>query len=403
MKKTLILAVGLLMVMSLSSFASQTRTMVMGENHMVLVDDYNMFMFPGRVNNYPNLALGQFDNGDEFYNFGITWEFNDDNPWVLGTFISNEPEFGPENFWGSHIADFDEAPWDEPRRFQLLYGRQLFGQNFGFGLEAVRYGYEYEDTSFTEKESFSQYTFTFGLTEATTGQWDVAFLFGTGTWTNEEDGDKISEPSGFSDIGLAGRYFWVRNPKVTMVPHLGFMKSKRGVEHFQGTPTDATDDRIREWSSTSFELGIGFNYTPAPNVLAVFDIGFRSWNVTEDRSGDFYADDQKGEVTDSWVSVPYFNIGFEGEVFSWMDIRAGATGDLWSSKYTDEDKIGVTWKETYDDGDPDTYFGFGFHWGRLYLDTYSDPELILRGPNFIKGDDSGNDMNWEVSMTYEMF
>jgi len=405
MKKALILAIGLLMLFSISSFASETRTLVMGDNNMIMVDDYNIFMFPGRVNNYPNLALGEFDYnfGNEFYDFGITWQFNDDNPWVLGTFVSNEPEFGPENFWGSHIADFDATFWDEPRRFQLLYGRQLAGQNFGFGLEAVRYGYEYEDTSFTEKESFSQYTFTFGFTEATSGQWDVALQFMTGTWTNEEDGDNISEPKGFSDIGLAARYFMVRNPKVTMVPHFGVMISKRGVEHFQGTPTDDTDDRIREWSGTMFELGWGFNYTPAPNVLAVFDIGIQHEKVKEERSGGFYADDEKGEFTDSWTSVPYFRIGFEGEVFSWMDIRAGGTTHLWSSKYTYEDKVGVTWKETYDESDSDTYFGFGFHWDRLYIDTYTDPELLLDGFNFISGSEDAEDMNWKVSLTYEMF
>jgi len=90
MKKALILAIGLLMLFSISSFASETRTLVMGDNNMIMVDDYNIFMFPGRVNNYPNLALGEFDYnfGNEFYDFGITWQFNDDNPWVLGTFVS---------------------------------------------------------------------------------------------------------------------------------------------------------------------------------------------------------------------------------------------------------------------------------------------------------------------------
>ncbi|MCD6249846.1 MAG: hypothetical protein J7J98_05925 [candidate division Zixibacteria bacterium] len=404
MKKILILAVGLMMLMSLSSFASETRTMVMGENNMIMVDDYNMFMFPGRVNNYPNLVLGEFDyDSDELYDFGVTWQFNDDNPWVLGTFVSTEPEFGPENFWGSDIANFVVDIEDEPRRFQMLYGRQLAGYNFGFGLEAVRFGYEYEDTSWTEEVSFSQYTFTLGLTEATSGQWDVALQFMTGSWTNEEDGEKISEPSGFSDIGLAGRYFMVRNPKVTMVPHLSVMISKRGFEHYQGTPADNTDDRIREWTSTDFELGMGFNYTPAPKVLAVFDIGLQYSKVKEERSGGYYTADQQGEYTDSWTSIPYFKIGFEGEVLSWMDIRAGGTTHLWSSKYKYEDKVGETSEETYNEGDTDTYFGFGFHWGNLYIDTYTDPEIVLDGFNFISGSEDVEDLNWKVSMTYEMF
>jgi hypothetical protein len=379
----------------------------MGDNNLVMVDDGNIFRFPGRVNNYPDLVMGQFNFGDELYDLGITWQFNDDNPWVMGTFLATEPEFGPENFWGSDMSGFNRAPGDQPRRFRFLYGRQLAGQNFGFGLDAVRYSYEYEyadtDTSFTEKESFGQYTFTVGFTEATSGQWDVALQFMTGSWTSELDAETLTKPKGFSDIGLTARYFWVRNPKVTMVPHFRVMSSKRGVEDYQGTPADPDDDRIREWKNTMFELGIGFNYSPAPNILAVFDLGFQTDKIKEERSGGYYPDDAQGEMSNSWTSVPYFKIGFEGEVLDWLDVRAGATGNLWSSKYVIEDKIGETWKQTTNYHTPSTYFGFGFHWGRFYLDTYTDPELILRGPNFITGDYDGDDMNWQVSMTYEMF
>jgi hypothetical protein len=407
MKKTLLMILGLLMLMSVSSFATQTRTMVMGDNHMVLVDDANIFMFPGRINNYPNLALGEFSYGDQMYQFGVTWQFNDDNPWVLGTFVSTEPGYGPNNFWGSSMADFDELSSNDARRLQLIYGRQLGGNNFGFSLEAVRFSEEYTETDYNPKESFGQYTFMLGLTEATSGQWDMSLLFMTGSWTAEDgDGEKITEPSGFYDMALGGRYFMVRNPKVTMVPHVGIMMGKRGYEHHEGTPDDATDNRVQEWTRTAFEVGMGMNYTPAPNMLAVFDIGVQYEKIKEDRSGGYYADDQQGELSDTWFSFPYFKIGFEGEVFSWMDVRAGATASLWTSKYTEESKIDEGWKWTWDYSDNDTYFGFGFNWNRLYIDTYTDPQLLLQGLDFISGssDYYGSDpMNWQVSLLYEMF
>ena len=48
-----------------------------------------------------------------------------------------------------------------------------------------------------------------------------------------------------------------------------------------------------------------------------------------------------------------------------------------------------------------TYLGFGFHWNRLHIDTYTDPEIFLNGFDFISGDGPG-DMNFRISAVYEM-
>ena len=48
----------------------------------------------------------------------------------------------------------------------------------------------------------------------------------------------------------------------------------------------------------------------------------------------------------------------------------------------------------------ETYLGFGFHWKRLHIDTYTAPELFLDGFNFISGGDV--DMNFRISAVYEM-
>ena len=95
--RTIVIAILSLLVITASAFATETRTMVMGNNNMIMVDDANIFTFPGRVYNYPNLALGEISDNtrDCFYNMGITWQFNDDNPWVLGTFLSTAPSYIP--------------------------------------------------------------------------------------------------------------------------------------------------------------------------------------------------------------------------------------------------------------------------------------------------------------------
>jgi len=491
MKKTLIAALVLIVLAAASAFATETRTTVMGENNMIMVDDGNIGLFPGRVNNYPNLALGEFGyNG--FYNFGVTWQFNEKRPWVLGTFVSTYPTFYPESFWGDNLARFPYY-WDEfdfgglyyddaPRRMQLVYGRKLGGNNFGFAFESVRESWEIKgdsgslanpwyypgDTlseSLNPKESFHQYKFTFGLTEATSGKWDVALSAMFGGWTNEDPwGQKISEPSGYNDFTLNGRYFWVRNPKVTLVPHATIEMSKRGAKYldvlrwydsitfdYWDTAGDssasvyynnfANDDAKAEYKQTYIDLGIGMNYTPAPKMLAVADFGFsiQSTKATYSRGSDitsmialrgamdyygeewypdeYYYHNQDdvfgngygsgyqylvGEHKDTYTVFPYLKLGFEGEVFSWMDVRLGGYSTLWSNKSKETSDFYMD--ESWNTASTDTYFGFGFNWGKLYLDTQSDPELLLRGLNFISGDQSsGFDMNWRVSMLYEMF
>ena len=66
-----------------------------------------------------------------------------------------------------------------------------------------------------------------------------------------------------------------------------------------------------------------------------------------------------------------------------------------------ENKLGNNTK--YKENAPynDTYLGFGFHWNRLHIDTYTDPELFLNGFDFISGDGNGN-MNFRISAVYEM-
>ena len=65
----------------------------------------------------PNIAVAEFCNyGDyyyesladgysqQFYELGVHWEFNEDNPWVLGTYISNEDPLLPVTFSGEELT-----------------------------------------------------------------------------------------------------------------------------------------------------------------------------------------------------------------------------------------------------------------------------------------------------------
>ena len=180
-------------------------------------------------------------------------------------------------------------------------------------------------------------------------------------------------------------------------------------------PDPTTVDYIDKQSSLLLDLGIGMNYTPGPNLLAVFDFGLMYRKVSSE--GDYSTTMETDTVLSyrDWDDnekefiLPYFKIGFEADVFKWMDIRMGATS-YWSSltdEYSRPTRVAPVmpaYMTTTKTGSAtnETYLGFGLHWGRLYIDTYTDPEIILEGFNFISGE-ATDELNWKASLTYELF
>ncbi len=406
-----------LMALCAGAFASETRTLVMGQNDGIMVDDYNMYRFPGRTFDYPNLAIGEFCAPDDFYQMGINWKFGDENPWVLATHISSLSPLVPVDYSGGSLADFDIL-YDQNHRIDLFYGRRLGNNNFGFSFEFVRSAQKEELSMVTDpatptvtvEEKFSYMEFGIGLTEGSSGKWDVAANFGFGTWTDDDTlGVKETEPDGLSQFSLEGRYFWVKNPTVTLVPHAGLSFGKRGVKEFAVNYIDQVDttllDRTTSGSAFGFDLGLGMNYTSGQNMLAVCDLGIMYQKVSTDiEYNQNYIDSGYVNVEREQknLSIPYIKLGFEAEVFKWMDVRLGAT-TYWNIDKNELQTVLGSSSSTTNWANNDTYMGFGLHWGNLYIDTYTDPELILDGFNFISGSDDVEDMNAMVSVTYEMF
>jgi hypothetical protein len=391
----------MIIALGASAYATQTRTMVMGWNDGIMVDDYNVMRFYGRTLNYPNLVIGEFsqyyyyypevsrsgdgfEDGQGFYNFGIHWEFNEDNPWVLATYVSTEAPLYPSDFFGDLIVPSWSIGGLQNRRIDLIYGRKLGDMNFGFLIDYNTSSFTQEETDNEFEQAFSYYRFGAGLTEGLSGQWDVALTFGFGSWTDVNSaGETVSEPDGYYDVTAEGRYFWVQNPKITLVPHAKIMMGKRGAKY--GDEGDFTASE----TGTMFDGGMGMQYVTGPDLLAVIDFGV---NYT---SGKYEESDGEETFEEKYTSIalPYIQMGFEGEVFNWLDVRMGG------KTYWFIDKVEDDYKENY--AHNETYLGFGFHFGRLHIDTYTHPQLFLDGLNFISG--TSNTMNFQISALYEMY
>lgn len=427
MKKLLTLTLAALLVLGSVAYATNTRVLTMGETGNILLDESNVFMFPSRINMYPDLAIGEmgynydeeYDQGTGMSKWGIHWKFGEKNPWVLGTYLARDEFRGTDSYNGRlgigyaklpfrawTWFDLIDAGWfDWPstptsnegnQRVSLIYGRKLGNNPFGFRFSKFHSSWKDEGNTGNSKaeEGLAEYDFAFGLTEQN-GKWDVAAGINMLTWTNKNfNGEYNTKPSGNRAIFLHGRYFKQVNPRWTIVPNAGVILGSYEAEFYNGATPNVLVE-TQSVKSTNFWAGLGAHYTPVTNVLAVCEAGLG------------YSSN-KGEVkpvvgtssTDkiNFLTFPYLKIGFEGQVFDWLDLRGGATS-YWQreSQEFEPNPNGIKYKSNYPDNM--TYLGTGMHFGNLHIDTYTNPEILLNGFDFISGN-STSSLNAKVSVLY---
>ncbi len=454
MKKILLLTIFTLLLMHFGAMATETRVLTMGENNNILQDDANIWLYPSKINSYPDLAFAEISHTrylvskgldiDGYISpvtrFGINWKFGGDKPWVLGTYFHNNDRYGEFPYDQlSIIPSFDIMPWHGPywdgtdvqsysnRRFDLFWG-YLFGEN-QFGL---RFGYVHSSNKDDEEDDMdergsSKYDFNLGLTMME-GKLDIAAGIELFTFTYKETYNKgtVAEPDyttidyykpeGNSTLFARLRYFYEYNPTYTFVPHaeVKFGKFEWGQYDWVTANLDDTLDYSEKYNYTTFDLGIGMHYVPTNNVLGVIDFGFKYVKLKREITSDVYDNVLDSVVyrTDeykySYMVLPYFKLGMEADIFKWLDVRFGATS-YWT-KYTNEidDFVSdtLTYNSKYNEKYPfnNTYLGLGFNFNRLHVDCYVDPELFMDGFYFISGVDSKQrGMNFQISALYEMF
>ncbi|MBD3331227.1 hypothetical protein GF356_00130 [candidate division GN15 bacterium] len=402
--RTLILVSAALVVLVASSvFATETRVITLGNTNNVLLDEENIWIFPSRVFDYPRLAVGEVGQdpaNNNFTRLGIHWEFGKKKPFVLGTYFSELPAVVPDDLNGGALYNADSTRLDN-RRIDLFYARQLGNYNGGLRFSYIHSGTELDNPDNAFKECFSYYDFDLGVTPVS-GKWDLALNFGLGTFADEnEDGEDETAPDGYYDFSLMGRYFYPMAPDYVFVPHFSFMSSKRGAEHYALEDADNPDpdlDMTEDNSRTTIVFGCGLNYEPSQSVFAVADLGFRYSKYSQELQTS--GSTSETDISDTWF--PYFRLGLDAQVFSWLDVRLGASSN-WASTTSEFNDGNNTTKHTRSFADNDTYLGMGFHFGNFHIDTYTDPDLLLRGFDFISDSDNyTSDMNFQVGLVYEM-
>jgi len=424
MKKIAIFTTMLLIISVMSISATETRVLTMGDNNMLLLDEANIFLFPSRISDWPNLVTGEFGN-DDFAKLGIHWKFGTkEKPCYLATYFhNNSPElpgmwYNPFfNMFGygqsSLYVDFDDPTFlASNKRMDLVYGRKLgenmFGVHFGMVHSSRRNndivpGYVGANNDSKDDESLGIYKFKVGLT-LNEGLLDLSAGMNVISFKDKDTDDSPAafdetKSKGNREISFMARSFYEYSPSYTFIGHIGLMYGKYEAEYYDKDPANLSTILLVEtdkYTNSVVDLGIGMQYIPAPNVLAVIDFGLRYDKL----KGEFTPDGSAtGEASAKDVTFPYFKVGVDADVFRWMDVRLGATS-YWDN--TSNEDITNNSEFVRRNPDNETYLGFGFHWNRLHIDTQTDPSLFLRGFEFINGADNNEDMNVRLSIVYEM-
>jgi hypothetical protein len=424
MKKALILTLAALMLLGTAAFATQTRVLTLGEANNYVLDEANIWLYPSRISMYPNVAIGEignyYDESSDYdvSQFGVHWKFGEKNPWTLGTYFyqsgwqsPNGDQLGISNtvlpfyYPMPSLTDWVSSDYQySNKRVTLFGGREMGGNYFGFSLNAVQSSFKDESAANVYgKHGVSEYDLALGLTDKN-GKWDIAAGINMFSFSNMYDATHyVYKPKGNNTMWVMGRLFKQINPQWTIVPNAGIILSKYEAEHYTEA-TVQTVDYTQKWNTFTFWGGLGAHYTPSANVLAVGEFGI-AVNTYKSTFTDNVAaaPNFSYEYKYTYFTLPYLKMGVEGKVFDWMDVRFGAVS-YWhreSDEGTPADATVYTpYKYKYNYPDNYTYFGTGLHFGSFHIDTYTDPQIFLKGFNFISGGQTV-DLNWHVSVLYD--
>lgn len=379
-----------------------TRTFTMGGANVnnIVKDAENIWLYPQTISMYTDEASGVFSDQsatpDDFARFGVNFQFGESNPFALGVYIDNGFAFNPYSAYSWNRTPF-WAGLNNNRQFNLFYGRNLNGNPFGVHLLVFNSKNEFVDAATTNPQNFNASMTAFGLNFGLTtggGDWDWAGGIFFSTYTDERanfgaPSTTWTEPDGSMNLDFRARRWFVRSSKVTWVGHGSVAYGKTGIKWDVGTPAVTNTD---EWKHLMLDFGFGLNYTPTSKVLAVMDVGV-SYSK-DDRTSDDGTTVSESSVKRTSIP-PYYTVGVDAEVLSWLDVRMGASN--WRMNTVNEQANSD--KSTDNFNSIDTYLGFGFHWGNLSIDTHIDPEWITAGPYFLSGSNETDEMFMTVAAT----
>jgi len=383
-KKSKLLVI-LLALALIPATASATLTRVIGfggeQAGFVIKDSSNPVLFPSTLVYYPHILFAEFapgmggtylDRVGAWYGFG-------EGKCVLGFDVFKRAKTGYMGMPEIPAGD-DMLPYRLNVRWAKPFGNVAVGAALGLYHESFK-----NKTADNKVDSLEQKSTIIGLDLGLTALdnlLDVAFGFEMPSWTNKADTGKTqTENDGSMLIKFAGRYWYHYGDKTTLIPNFEL----RMLTDAYKSPGNAgtADDESYSASSMIFRLGLGHNWKPADNVLVLFDFGVQFKSTKYEYK--YGANDTSGTNADQYL--PYWRCGWEGGVFKWLKIRAGAE-KIWQNEKREWDAV-AEWPDPTqpDEGKTVTnmYLGGDFNFGPVCIQYLMDQDFVRRGPYFISG------------------
>jgi hypothetical protein len=414
--KKFFMSLVIILVLTWSTYASETRKNSLMADDNILKDETNPFAYPSTIVDFSNRFIAEYVGGTGYaYGyFGVGFG-------VLGVLLNryHGDLDSLNNFEWSYRDIFSmnglkRSPSANPI-LDLLYGMKV--GNTAVALKFSRaFNSEKEETDQTTTEGSSSVTnFNAGLSMSlgTNMNFDCAagltlFSFGSSIENADGTGKELKNKGG-TRFDLRGKLDYKINQQIIIIPNLYFCNG--GFPSLELTTKTKLADKLKteteDWGDTSasaLSLGIGANITPSEKVLGILGAYF----VRSSRKIDIDKADMKSKSTVTVYKFPKLVGGVEVRPKEWLAARFGVGyGISWSSSEIDEKiKIADRWvTSTAKTSEPSqtSYTirtGLGFRFGGFRIDTELNRELIFRqGPNVVSG--RTGDLLISTSMSYE--
>jgi hypothetical protein len=367
--KTVLAVILLLALIPLTANATITRVIGLGgeDANYIIKDAFNPNIWPQLLREWPNLAGGEFytaANGWDFQKAYINYDFGKDKC-VMQIALDKEPGCNYDM-----SPNFPVAAAGPYNRLSVAVGRPMGDLLVGVGINYT--GKSYKSDAVTGPPAVPAYDIsyaTYGIrvgASALEKKLDLALGFEMASFSEDEGGTTTLDNDGSMSVGFAGRYWYKASDTYALIPNAKVGYKKDAAKMGDNSESD---------TYTTFGVGIGNNWTPVENMLAIFELGLMS-------TSDKYEAKISGtslDNTDSEMDI-YWRLGFESKIFGWLDGRLGAEPN-WQSKTLES----LPGKPDIGTNATATYLGATAHWNRLHLDLLVAPAFMQVGPYFLSG------------------
>ncbi len=376
------------LTLALSGSASANRDVALGYANAVIKDQVNIWLCPSTLIRYPDMMLGEIDASNGFYQGGVQFGVGDQ---VFGVFfdkLERDYLYLPDLVNGDTLAMKQKIDLFAARDF----GEAVLG--FQFSLAGASQSSEANVNGVIQKPETSVSELGLRLGLSYQENFDGFFGFKNVSWTDKDaDGKDITQPDGFSIISFGGRYWLDMSESIALVPYFSLGFTGQGYEKKNlSVGQNLKGEKISE---TDFVLGLGTNIKPNDKLLVVTNIGMdlHPWSLERTYR------DSSNTSDGSWSAFPYFGIGMETALNSWLTMRLGFTKS-WESESWEPANPTAGNPKTYEGyTDEEFLLGAAIDYKNLTLDMLLNPSLLLNGPYILTGKNSQN-MATSVKVTY---